>query len=279
MKTRLITSDDGVELKCAVSCSTDKKNWIVLIIPFGLKVELAQSFFDYFENDFNIVTWESRLILSEDETSLSGNEFAIENHIADINAIEKALNIEISTLVGYCSGAGIALAAANKNPEKYSQLLLVHGEFTLLGDKACVTQVGADIDSLLPIASMSPDKAKFIMDRVSMDNSNTATSLPENIDINLPFKNSNYLYRYALNYLSYRKVDFESLAKIIKHKTVLLTGDLDKHTNIQSTMKIKELIENSEIHIDPQADHYGIVREKSLTLEKIANYLESNNEL
>ena len=52
-----------------------------------------------------------------------------------------------------------------------------------------------------------------------------------------------------------------------------MSGNRDVQANVTSTEKILELMPNSEIHIDPEADHYGILREESNTLVTIWNYL------
>ena len=52
-----------------------------------------------------------------------------------------------------------------------------------------------------------------------------------------------------------------------------MSGKRDVQANVRSTEKIKELIQNSEIYIDPEEDHYGILREESDTMVTIWNYL------
>jgi pimeloyl-ACP methyl ester carboxylesterase len=270
MQIQSTTSHDGLSLTYGHSEISAEKPWLVFILPFGLEVNVAQAFFSYFEAQYNIVTWQARSILSAKGVTLAKGELSVDNHVSDLLAVLADLNIEQCQLVGYCSGAGIALAAASNHCDKFSGLILVNGEYTLLNEATCMTQYGRDIDSLLPIASTDEKTAQFILDRMQKDDG----SLPEGF--HMPFSQAHYLHRYSINYVSYRATDFAALAQTVKHKTFLITGEQDKQANTNSSEKIKALLPNAEIYIDPQSDHYGVVRADSNTLKIISNYLNES---
>ena len=89
----------------------------------------------------------------------------------------------------------------------------------------------------------------------------------------MPFSQPSYLGRYAANYLHYKSIDFQELASKVTQKTLLMCGSHDIQTNTASTQKIGNLIKNSRIYLDPQGDHYGLLRDNSNTLKYIWNYL------
>jgi pimeloyl-ACP methyl ester carboxylesterase len=217
------------------------------------------------------VTWESRLILDPSEREARPEDFAIINHVYDLVSVLRACRVSRAFLVGYCSGAGIGLAAANRFPQLFSSLTLVHGEYTLLSDESCTTQFAADIDSLLSMAAKSDAGARQVFERVSSDRPLVNQHIPEGVDT--PFTRLPYLRRHAMNYLAYKSADFKKLARSVVHRSLLLTGDRDTQANVESTRKIHELMRNADIHVDPDADHYGILREDSKTLATIWNYL------
>jgi pimeloyl-ACP methyl ester carboxylesterase len=264
---------DGVTLRYRCSVASENRPWLVFVIPFGLSIEIADAFFDYFANKLNVVAWESRLILSLQDRKLSKQDFALENHARDLLSIADVMSIDNAILVGYCSGAGVALAAANLRPEKFQRLVLVHGEFVFLKDDSCMTQVGKDIDSILPIASKGEDKAQLILDRVASLQQRRGADLPAHLDINLPFSNRRYLHRYALNYLAYRESDFESLARGIDVQTLVMAGDADKQTCVASASRIGRTLRQARIFVDANADHYGVVRNRSNTLQEIDRFI------
>jgi pimeloyl-ACP methyl ester carboxylesterase len=270
MQVEEISSYDGVRLKYAYS-GLSHKPCIALAMPFGLRLDLADAFFEFYRPHYEVMTWESRLILDSSGQEVSSGDFAVDNHVNDLVSILRARQVSRATLVGYCSGAGISLAAANMFPELFSALVLVHGEYALLSDESCTTKFAADVDSLLSFAATSEEHAREVFARVTSDRLVANSALPEGIDT--PFTQLHYLYRYALNYLAYKSTDFKKLALSVTHRSLLLTGKRDVQANVESTRMIHGLMRNAEIHVDPGADHYGILREDSKTLAAIWNYL------
>lgn len=271
MNEKSLMSHDGIELRYAVSDIKEGKPWIALIFPFGLKIELARNFFEFFNPHYNIVAWETRSILEGTSRSVQENEFAIENHLFDMHSVLSTCPSKKFIVVGYCSGAGLALAAANRYPNIIELLVLVHGEYTMLNDSSCTTQFAAEIDSLLSLAGKDEEHLKLVFDKIKGDRFENNSSRPDGID--MPFTELFYLRRHAANYLSYKTTDFEHLAKWVMHKTFLMSGDRDVQANVRSTEKIASLMPNAEVYIDPEADHYGILREESGTMVTIWNYL------
>lgn len=274
MKTDNLTTDDGVTLTYAYSMENRNNPWIVLIIPFGLHVSMAEPFFEFFTPRYNICTWESRLILNNSDHACEVEDFSIENHVRDLFAVVDTLDIQEAILVGYCSGAGIALAAVNSAPNRFSELILAHGEYVLLDDMNYVTQFAADMDGLLCLAASSDKRAELVHQKIQSERLENDTHRPEGLD--KPFSDINYLKRYAKNYLAYKSSDFERLASDITHPTLLMAGGRDIQVNIKSSEKIRRAISDAEIFIDPEADHYGVLTENSSTLIAIWNYISEN---
>lgn len=271
MKQKTLVSHDGITLNYAVSDSHKEKPWIALVIPFGLKLQMAEHFFDFFEPQYNIVVWESRSILEDSDRKVIDNEFAIENHVLDLHTILDNCRSKKFILVGYCSGAGIALAAANRYPEMFENLILAHGEYTMLEDANCKTQFASEIDSLLSLAGKDEEHLNLVFTKIKDDRFEDSVNRPDGID--LAFSELAYLRRYAANYLCYKSVDYQNLAKYVPHRTLILTGERDVQANAVSSKKIAELIQHSEIHIDIDADHYEILRQDSTIMVMIWNYL------
>ena len=274
MRIGNLVSRNGVQLRCASSSDGETKPWLILILPFGLKVEFAEAFFRRFETTYRIVSWESRLIFSAPDRELDDADFGIENHVADLLAIIEAYGIERADLVGYCSGAGIALAAVKSYPHYFDSLVLVHGEYAMLDDEGCVTQIGKDIDNILPFAAQGQDKAQFVLDRISSLPQGETDDISGHEDINLPYKHCEHLHRYARSYLVYRAVDFTELARTVDKSTIAMTGHADQHTNVASSARISDLIRNSRLFVDDDSDHYGVLRRDSNTLQQIRQFLD-----
>jgi pimeloyl-ACP methyl ester carboxylesterase len=271
MKEALAMGSDGVSLNYAASEFQEGKPWIALIIPFGLRVTIAKPFFEFFQPQYNIVTWESRLILSPDEQPVPPDAFELHRHVKDFEVVLAACNVRRCVVVGYCSGAGIALGAANRHPQRISQLVLVHGEYVLLDEPGCSTQFSREIDSLLTMAHSDESHLRKIFEKVRQERLDAGEHRPQGID--LPFSQLEFLRRHAQNYQAYKKADFQKLARFVAHRTLLMTGKKDVQANVASTLKIKGAMPNSTLHVDDAADHYGILREDSSTLTTLWNHL------
>lgn len=271
MREGVALGPDGVSLNYAVSEHQEGKPWMVLIIPFGLRVTIARPFFDFFQPQYNLVTWEARLILSPDEQPAPPGSFELHRHVKDFDVVLTACNVRRCVVVGYCSGAGIALSAANRYPQRISHLILVHGEYVLLNEPDCSTQFAREIDGLLTMAHTDENHLRKIFDKVNQDRLDAGEHRPQGID--LPYSQLSFLRRYAQNYQAYKKADFRKLARFVAHGTLLMTGKKDAQANVASTMKIKDAMPNATLHVDDTADHYGILREDSSTLITLWNHL------
>jgi len=273
MKEKTITSHDGLSLNCAFSAKSDEFPWIALILPFGMKTPQAKAFFDFFQDYYNIFSWQARSILEPPEHQLKAEELTVDNHVRDLITIMATLDVDKAIVVGYCSGAGIALAAANQHPEKLNHIVLVNGEYTLMHKQDCVTQFGSDIDNILSIAAQDPEKAELIFEKIKGNISFNADDVPEGTE--LPFSTSHYLHRHGVNYLAYRECDFERYAEGLEHSAFMLAGGKDAQSNVNSAQTIRKLIRNSDLFIDPDGDHYEILRPESKTLVQIWNNLST----
>lgn len=271
MKEAVAVGSDGVGLNYATSEYQEGKPWMALIIPFGLRVSIARPFFDFFQPQYNVVSWESRLILAEGEEPAPPGALELQCHVKDFDSVLAACNIRKCVLVGYCSGAGIALGAANRYPQRISHLVLVHGEYLLLDEPGCSTQFAREIDGLLTMAGTDENHLQKIFEKVRQERVDVGEHRPAGID--LPYSKLAYLRRYAQNYQAYKRADFQKLARFVTHRSLLMTGKRDAQANVASTLKIKEAMPNSLLHIDEAADHYGLLREDSRTLTTLWNHL------
>lgn len=271
MNNKTIQSHDGIELQYAMTDLKESKPWIALIIPFGMKVGMLKEFFEFFQPHYNVVAWETRSVLEDSERKVADNEFSIENHIRDIRTVLEVCPAKKFIVIGYCSGAGLALAAANRYPQMIENLILAHGEYTMLDDPKCTTQFAGEIDSLLSLAAKDEEHLGLVYGKIKEDRFEEDGSRPEGID--MPFTKLEYLRRHSANYLSYKSTDFENLARWVSHRTLLMTGERDSQANVTSTERIAAAMPNAKVYIDPEADHYGILREDSNTMVTIWNYL------
>lgn len=270
MIEQTVSITDGTILRYAISDVTTNKPWIALVMPFGLRLSMVQPFFDFFSAHYRVIAWESRLILDDNEHIPETEAFSVANHVSDLFSVLDACGASDVTLIGYCSGAGIALAAITLIPERFRSLVLAHGEYTMLNEKGCTTRFAADIDSLLLMAADNEAHASAVYEKLQADRLENS-NVPAGIDN--PYSRLVYLRRYARNYLAYKAENYQALAQGVQHETLLLSGEKDIQTNILSSERILRLIKRARLEVDPDADHYGLIRHNSNTMTHIWNYL------
>lgn len=270
IKKTLITQDD-IPLRYGVNELDNSKPWLMLIMPFGFKLNLSVPFFDFFGSHYNLVTWESRLILDSMDKEYLNNEFSVKHHVNDMSAVADACQIESATLIGYCSGAGIALLASINHPHLFNRLMLVHGEYTLLDKRKCTTQFGEDMDSILSLAARGKEQAIEVFEKINASKIEKSNSILRDVDE--PFSQLIYFQRLAKNYVSYKSTNFEYLASCVRHESFLQTGKKDLHCNVESTKEIGNLIPGSQLSITANSDHYGMIQKNSETMISIWNQL------
>lgn len=272
---RSVPGSSGALLKCWHTALSKKKASILIALPFGLPASVARAAFEKFEPAFNVVTWESRYVLNL-RLKFSGIEkLAPSEHVKDMICILRALKLETCYLVGYCSGAGISLVAAKHYPDTFIELILVNGEYQLFRRGHGATVYQRSIDTFLPAVAASREKATLMFASMAEISKSGHGDTRSELDkqINMPFSNAEYLFRYAKNYMAYRDFDALTVATKIRQRTFMLTSRLDKHSSMENTEAVGDCIVDSRTFIDEKGDHYEFCRRGSMTLEAIRGYL------
>lgn len=268
----LVTSD-GFNINYAVSgCHNEKKElWIIFILPFGFKLDSAQSFINFFSSKFNVIAWESRVILDDSLIDFSSEDLLLKRHCQDMKELCDNLAIIQAHIVGYCSGAGLALLAYKLYPNIFLTMSLVNGEYTLHDIDGCVTNFAQDVHNILSLSSANEKNAQKVIDKLDITDSGVECGL--NCKISRPYGNNKYLHRYAVNYLNYKGNDFLELASNVRVPAIVLTGEKDLQCNTKSSKLIAEKIANSTLIVDEYADHYELLRQESDTTTQIWNFI------
>lgn len=265
----------GAILDCRHTPLDMDKPSILIALPFGVPASLAYAAFEKFEPTFNVVTWESRYILNLDQEFSGDEKLAPDEHVEDMVSILKTLHINTCNLIGYCSGAGVSLVAAKQYPDIFTELILVNGEYQLFRKGHKSTDYQRSIDAFLPVVASGRQEAGFIFSKMAEIAKASKADMQSELDkqVNLPFSQQEYLFRYAKTYMAYRDFDALALAAKVRQRTFVITGQLDEHTSMESSEAVGDSIPGAKKFIDDKGDHYEFCRAGSLTLEVIAEYL------
>ncbi len=271
-----IPGGSGAILNCGHTRLDKKKPSVLISLPFGVPLSVATAAFDKLEPDFNAVTWESRYILNTEQAFSGSEKLAPTEHVEDMIRILQTLEISTCYLIGYCSGAGIALLAASQHPEVFTELVLVNGEYQLFRKGHRTTDYQRSIDMFMPLAATSREQAAFFFSKMAdISKASKGADAQSELDrqINLPFSQQEYLYRYARTYMAYRDFDALKVAEEVKQRAFVLTGQMDEHSSMENSEAVEGRISRSKKFIADKGDHYEFCRAGSLTLEEIRAYL------
>jgi pimeloyl-ACP methyl ester carboxylesterase len=276
---RSVTGAGGATLACSHTVLDPSKPTVLIALPFGVPASVARAAFETLKSTFNVVTWESRYILDLSQTFSGTEKLGPDEHVEDIVAILGSLQIDRCNLVGYCSGAGISMLAAEKHPEIFTRLILVNGEYQLFRKGHVTTDYQRSVDIFLPEVAKGREQASRIFSTMS-DITIASKSEPQSeLDrkINLPFSKAEYLYRYAKNYMAYRDFNALSIAARVFQDALVLSGRRDVHSDMENSEAVDACLPRSSQFVDEQGDHYEFCRAGSSTLEEIRTFLSALN--
>jgi pimeloyl-ACP methyl ester carboxylesterase len=264
---------DGVVIRYHHTAPESSKPWLLIALPFGIPVEVAAAALDAFRPVFNVMIWENRYVLNLNVPFAGDEPLAPTDHVEDMLSVMSALGVESCRLIGYCSGAGFALVAAAEHPDRFSDLVLVNGEFQLFRRGHVATTYQHSIDRFLPVVASDRETATLMFTTIAEVGAagEEHDSLLQ-LQMNVPFSHEERLFRYARSYMAYRDFDAPAVARRVPHSTLVIGGRRDEHTDPENAQAIAEAIPQATLVVDEDADHYAFCRARSATLDVIARH-------
>jgi len=266
---------NGLRLRYQHTTPTPEKPWLALALPFGIPIEIAAAAFDALRPAFNVITWENRYVLAPDVPFDGDEALTPDDHVDDLVAVMAALGIDRCRLIGYCSGAGFALVAATRHPDRFSELVLVCGELQLFRRGHAATAYQRSIDGFLPVVAQSRETAAAIFTTMAEVSSAAARDddSPLQRQMNFPFTDQERLFRYARSYLGYRDFDAFAYAGDVSQPTLVIAGRRDEHTDPENAQAVAEVIPGAALLVDDEADHYAFCASNSALLDAVVQHL------
>ena len=102
--------------------------FVTIVLPFGLRPTAAAELYARLSPRFNVLTWQSRSIVDCSASVTDEVVLTPRMHANDMVQILRHFLVDTSDVVGFCSGAGIALLAAAEYQTMINRLVPVCGE-------------------------------------------------------------------------------------------------------------------------------------------------------
>lgn len=240
--------------------------YVILVLPLGMSEESSEELKGAFSNYCVNIISSSNLdsFLCQDR-----NTDLIERIVGDLTPPS-------ITVVGYCSGAGLAINLVAVTELNIDRLILVAGEF-LTGELTHQTDFSRGMDQILNIALRSQKDAESVSDsmkkmREVMLGADTWALAHFN-----PFKNGSYLYSYAKAYHKYKKNNYLELAKWIETDVHFVYGMADEVVNSNAGESALSSFRRAKIWFE-EGDHKSIFESASKITQRVLDLSEATYE-
>lgn len=157
LDARPLTARDGFPLLTA-SRVRPQRQFVVLVNALGMPRLALEKVETVLADRFNVLTWESRGVPSL-SGALDGERACFARHADDLEDLLALHGVERAHLVGWCTGADVALDFARRAPERVLSLTCLHGPFVAVS--ALRTPYQADLERIVRRAAQSEAQAEL----------------------------------------------------------------------------------------------------------------------
>jgi nucleoside-diphosphate-sugar epimerase/pimeloyl-ACP methyl ester carboxylesterase len=261
-----IESSDGVQID-AFRSGPGAAPAVVLVNAYMMPVDFVLPLAGALRTKFQVVTWESR------GTAASGGRLDLQSHVDDLQKVLDHYDIREAHLIGWCTGAQVALSFAAQSPERCRSLTLLNGAFA--APELPQTAFQRDLRRLAARASRSLEHAAFchrtvVGSRKGADETrDTMSALLGEVDpailhlANRPFSTPEHLHRYAAMIADF--YDSAAPSYDALHMPVLAVGGgKDTVCPSAATEMIAGRLTHAQTVLLPAGDHYSMYFDSDL---------------
>jgi pimeloyl-ACP methyl ester carboxylesterase len=264
----------GVRIRAYRSPSAESGDHLVIALPLATRPSFCERAVASLAGRFNVITWEARLMLAPQVGLPDREALSIASHIEDVNVILDHLGVAQAHLLGYCSGAAMALHVAGSSNGRFRRLVLVNGAYFTKPEECEHTQYERDILALAPQIAADRVQASYLFSRFFEGNRSFRRREHEFAEeIYRPYDNLDSFYRFGVGLDNFIASDSRRVAGEIAIPTLVTSGGLDDQTHASSSAMIASQIAGSETYFDETGDHYELCRAKPALINRVMSFL------
>jgi pimeloyl-ACP methyl ester carboxylesterase len=275
MLKRIVPSFDGRPLNVFHTEPRPGLQDLVLVLPFGVRHQIAERLYPVLAEHFNVITWESRFVLDLDadpgDARIEPDTHARDmvHVIAQSREWHPGASAQVD-VVGYCSGAGVATLAAARHPQWIRRLALVSGEYMLPAKLCRQSNFQREVDLLLPAAATSMDRARLLAEKIAAGRKGPGSEFDAFVSV--PFSSPEHLHRYGKNYIAYRSVDFMEVAGNVPQPALVVAALQDQQVGVESAHIISSRLPGARGVRTVDGDHYELCRGKDSMTRLVSDF-------
>lgn len=285
-----VTGFDGTVLR-SLSRGNGGRPAIVVVNALGMGAEFWTRFAKLLAQRYDVVTWEGRGGTSED-SPFDTNTHSFGHHVRDLMAILDHHGITQAHLVGWCSGAQIALKAACEQPERVLSVVALNGSYGT-HDPACTTAFERRLRDVMPKIARDPRLAEIYFNLVYGNRQTTgvdesdlshqkqqASSILASVDPDLmhltsrPYESPGALHRYATLLSASLQENTQEWLNRVRVPVLVYAGANDQVAHPDASRWVAHQLSQSRLLLDETGDHFSFYRDDTVS-RLIADRIDS----
>jgi pimeloyl-ACP methyl ester carboxylesterase len=235
---------------------------LVLINAYGVSDDFWTPLADELARSFTVITWNIRGL----DDAFDGREMRVADHVDDLVEILDRCGFERADVVGWCSGAKIAIAAASLHPEYVRAQTLLCPNVMPLGDgfETCVTPLQRNLLTVAKLVARRPELAPSIVDSIrdleairGTDGAELEVASPQvKALIMQPFVSSAGVRRYAAMLLDYYQYDVRPMMAALSVPTLVVAARQDRIVDPRIAIEAARRIRDARLAVMDESDHH-----------------------
>lgn len=247
---------------------------LVVVLPIGTTPRLVHLALASLSRVAAVHTWIPRLVLESDQALLDSTPLSLQALSQDLQTVMDGYGLERAAILGYCSGAAVALHSLPLLGPRIDSLMLVHGAFFPKPADCDLTQYERDVMTLMPMMAAGRNETSQLFRCFGGNSARPVAAEDFAAEFRLAYANPESLYRLSLALDALIQAGSAAAASRVAVPTFIASGGRDAQTHPASAAWMRSLIEQAETYQDPEGDHYELCRGNPVLLDRLAHFIQ-----
>ncbi len=274
------------------ACGDPSKVPVVLSNAVGMPAAFWTPLAARLSNQNHVLTWETRGVPSFDP-DFAQKECDVDAHVRDLLAVLTENGIQQAHLIGWCTGALVALKAAYLAPERVRSLVLLNGSFSLSAAHPR-TPFERNMRLVMPRIASSRRTAELYYRTIYLPTRNGGGSEPtDQAEVQIaqllmstdpdlihltsyPYDSVDTLHRYGRLITETLKEDLEGWIDGVRCPALVVSGERDATEHPAASRHVASRLDDALLEVYPEMDHFGLFNSPELA-EAVAAFLHAQD--
>jgi pimeloyl-ACP methyl ester carboxylesterase len=273
MNLAILGTVDGQNLRTYSSGSTENPA-VALIVPIALPAGMLAETIRELSKTFFVVTWEARCCLTSDPFD-TDTRVDVDVQGDDLLLILEHHELRRVHVIGWCTGAIVALKAAHRYPDVIGSLTLAMGTFGFTdSDGIVLSQYQIEINTFMPRVA-ADRRAAAVLHRLVFENVAFMETMQNEWSqwTRVGFSDPETLFRFANSAIRILDEDVRSFAGDVQTPTLVITSKGDRFAHPEHSRRVAGMLPRATLFEDDEGDHYSIAVPASASVREAVAFI------